>query len=77
MAKKTLATRLKDNFEAIAKLRERSKELQRLLTVGPISIKEEERLAEEFLLVIRTIRRLENERLGELRTAVPEKGARR
>jgi hypothetical protein len=68
MAKKdSLAKELTDNFEAIAKLRERSKEIHRVLTLGPIAVKEEERLADELRLVFRAIRRLEKKRLDELR----------
>ena len=67
----SVAKKLKDNFEAIAKLRERSKEIQRLLTVEPIIVKEEQRLANELLLVFRAIERLEEERIEELKAVVP------
>ncbi len=61
-----LAKKLKDNFEAIAKLRERSKEIQRLLTVEPITVKKEERLATELRSVFRTIKALEKKRSDKL-----------
>ena len=57
-----LAKKLKNNFEAIEKLRERSRELQRLLTVQPITVEEEERLATELASVYRTIKVLHEQR---------------
>lgn len=61
-----LARGLKDNFDAIAKLRDRSKEIQRLLTLGPTVIRDEVRLADELKSVFRTIRALEKERRDRL-----------
>jgi wobble nucleotide-excising tRNase len=58
----SLAKDLKDNFEAVEKLRERVKEIQRLLGVENITLTEEMRLAEELTKVFGAIRRVESHR---------------
>ncbi len=58
----TLARDLKDNFEAIEKLRGRVKEIQRLLGVENITLDEEQRLAVELTKIFQAIRTVESHR---------------
>ncbi len=68
--KEDLAKNLKDNFEAVAKLRERAKEVQRLLTVENIAVREEQRLAKELTSILQTVERLETNRRKKLHEKV-------